>query len=97
MKEPKLLRVLERCLTRAIFRWQRAEAKQLGQRGKPQCGAVSFVQQFSSTLALQPHLHLLVPEAVWRAGAFLELPRPTRSPLSRRGQLLGLSRKLRAK
>ena len=30
VKQPKLLRVLERCLTRAIFRAQRARAKQLG-------------------------------------------------------------------
>ena len=42
VKEPKLLRVLERCLTRAIFRAQRAQAKQMGQLGKPQCGAVCF-------------------------------------------------------
>ena len=75
VKQPKLLRALERCLTRAIFRAQRAAAKQLGQRGKPQCGAVSFVQWFSSTLALQPHLPLLVPEGVWSGGAFVELPR----------------------
>ena len=81
VKKPKLLRALERCLTRAIFRAQRARAKQLGQRGKRQCGAVSFVQQFSSTLALQPHLHLLVPEGVWSGGVFLALPRPTQEEL----------------
>ena len=89
VKQPKLLRVLERCLTRAIFRWQRARAKKLGLRGKPQCGAVSFVQWFSSNLALQPHLHLLVPEGVWSGGVpstelrtgFLELSRPTQKEL----------------
>ena len=81
VKQPKLLRVLERCLTRAIFRAQRARAKQLGLRGRSQCGAVSFVQQFSSTLALQPHLHLLVPEGAWSDGTFLELPRPTQQQL----------------
>ena len=81
VKQPKLLRALERCLTRAIFRAQRARAKKLGKRGKPQCGAVSFVQWFSSTLALQPHLHLLVPEGVWSGGVFLELPRPTQKEL----------------
>ena len=72
VKQPKLLRVLERCLTRAIFRWQRARAKQDGAVGKPHCGAVCFVQQFSSTLGLQPHLHLLLPEGVWSEGTFLE-------------------------
>ena len=39
------------------------------------------MQWFSSTLALQPHLHLLVPEGVWSGGAFLELPRPTQKEL----------------
>jgi hypothetical protein len=77
VKKPKLLRALERCLTRAIFRSQRAQVKRLGQAGKAQGGAVCFVQWFSSTLALQPHLHLLVPEGVWCGGVFLELPRPT--------------------
>lgn len=77
VKEPKLLRAVERCLARAIFRWQRRQAKRLGHAGKAQGGAVCFVQWFSGTLALQPHLHLLVPEGVWSGGAFLELPRPT--------------------
>lgn len=77
VKEPKLLRALERCLTRSIFRWQRRQAKRLGHAGKAQSGAVCFVQWFSGTLALQPHLHLLVPEGVWSTGAFGELPRPT--------------------
>lgn len=81
VKEPKLLRALERCLTRAIFRAQRAQAKRPGEGGTAQGGAVCFVQWFSSTLALQPHLHLLVPEGVWRGGVFLELPRPTQKQL----------------
>lgn len=81
VKEPFLLRALERCLTRAIFRWQRRQAKRLGHGGKAQCGAVCFVQWFSGTLALQPHLHLLVPEGVWAGGAFVELPRPTQEEL----------------
>ena len=81
VKQPKLLRALERCLTRAIFRAQRAQAKRLGCAGKAQCGAVCFVQWFSSTLGLQPHLHLLVPEGVWSGGGFLELLRPTQREL----------------
>ena len=75
------MRALERCLTRAIFRAQRAQAKRLGCAGKAQGGAVCFVQWFSSTLGLQPHLHLLVPEGVWSGGVFLELPRPTQEKL----------------
>jgi len=81
VKAPKLLRVVERCLTRAIFRWLRRQARRLGYGGKAQGGAVCFVQWFSSTLALQPHLHLLVPEGVWSGGVFLELPRPTQQEL----------------
>jgi hypothetical protein len=77
VKEPKLLRVVERCLTRAIFRWQRKRAKQSGVTEKLQCGSVSFVQLFSSALTLQPHLHLLVPQGCWRGGAFVELPSPS--------------------
>ena len=34
------MRVLERCLARAIFRWQSARAKQDSAIGQPQCGAV---------------------------------------------------------
>lgn len=77
MKAPKLLRGLERCLTRALFRSQRRAAKQLGHSGALHGGAVSFVQLFSSTLALQPHLHLLVPEGVFRGGTYVALPPPT--------------------
>ena len=81
VKQPFLLRALERCLTRAIFRAQRARAKVPGEENKAQGGAVCFVQWFSSTLALQPHLHVLVPEGIWRGGGFVELPRPTQKEL----------------
>ena len=77
VKEPKLLRAVERCLTRAIFRWQRKQAKAVAAPGKLRCGAVCFVQLFSSSLGLQPHLHLLVPEGVWSDGEFLELSPPS--------------------
>jgi ribosomal protein S27E len=77
VKEPKLLRAVERCLVRSIFRWQRLRARQLGASGKKACGAVCFVQLFGSALQLTPHLHLLVPEGVWSEGVFVELPPPT--------------------
>ena len=32
-------------------------------------------------MALQPHLHLLVPEGVWSGEVFLALPRPTQQDL----------------
>ncbi len=76
VKDAKLLRRVERCLVRAIFRLQRRRAKALGVDGKPKGGAVSFVQMFNSALGLQPHLHLLLPEGVFADGAFVELPPP---------------------
>ncbi|MHB8879421.1 MAG: transposase [Myxococcaceae bacterium] len=76
VKDVKLLRGVERCLVKAIFRWQRRRAKQLGAKGKLAGGAVSFVQLFNSHLAAQPHFHLLVAEGVWGGGTFVELPPP---------------------
>jgi transposase-like zinc-binding protein len=76
VKDAQLLRAVERCLTKAIFRWQRQRAKGWGCTGEPRCGAVSFTQLFNGHLALQPHLHLLVAEGVWSGGAFLALPPP---------------------
>jgi hypothetical protein len=77
VKEPKLLRRVERRLVEAIFRWQRRCAKGLGGTGKRVGGAVSFVQLFSSSLTLAPHLHLLAAEGVWNDGVFMELPPPS--------------------
>ncbi len=82
VKNPKLLRQLERCLVRAIFRWQRQEAKRLGVEGPVSTGGVCFVQLFGSALQLTPHFHLLVPEGVWGSGAasatdFVALPPPS--------------------
>ena len=77
VKEPKLLRVLERCVTRSIFRWLRARAKQLGHGGRLLCGSVCFVQLFSSSLTLQPHFHLLVPQGIFDGATFIELPPPS--------------------
>ncbi len=75
--DTKLLRAMERCLVRSIFRWQRLRARRLGASGKKTGGAVSFTQLFGSALQLTPHLHVLVPEGVWSDGVFVELPPPT--------------------
>jgi hypothetical protein len=82
VKEPKLLRAVERCLVRSVFRWQRRQARRLGARGKLSCGAVCFTQLFGSALQLTPHLHALVPEGVWSDGdglsaGFVELAPPS--------------------
>ena len=76
MKDTKLLRHVEKRLLRAIFRWQRQQAKAMGAQAKAFSGAVSQLQLFSSALALQPHWHVLVPEGVWVNQKFVELPAP---------------------
>jgi hypothetical protein len=48
----------------AIFAWQRREARKVG-IADPRVGAVSFAQRFSSSLAIFPHLHLVVPDGVF--------------------------------
>ena len=77
VKKPKLLKRLDVRLVKAVWRWQRREAKRLGAVGKLRGGAVCFWQWFGSSPQLTPHLHLLVPEALWREdGRVLELPPP---------------------
>jgi hypothetical protein len=70
-----------RIVVAAIFNWQRRGARRLGIK-KPLPGAVSFSQRFSSSLAVWPHLHLVVPDGVFAEDAastvvFHVLPRPT--------------------
>jgi hypothetical protein len=77
VKEPKLLRLVERRLVEAIFRWQRQRARGLGANGTRAGGAVCFTQLFGSALQLSPHLHLLAAEGVWHEGVFRELPPPS--------------------
>lgn len=76
LKRPKLLRQVEKRLVRAVWRWQRQKARELGVEGELQGGAVSFVQLFGSSLQLTPHLHVLLPEGMWGDEAFVELPPP---------------------
>lgn len=83
VKEPRLLRKVERRLVEAIFRWQRRRAKELGATGKSVGGAVSFVQLFGSALQLQPHVHLLCAEGVWSDGVFMALPPPAPEEVER--------------
>jgi len=78
VKRPALLKVVERALVKAVWRWQRAEAKRLGAVGRQEGGAVAMTQWFGSALQLTPHLHVLVPEAVWDAtGEVTLLPPPS--------------------
>ena len=86
VKRPKLLKRLEVRLVKALWRWQRRDAKRLGAgaAGRLRGGAVCFWQWFGSSLQLTPHLHLLVPEALWREdGSPVELPAPTDDDVAR--------------
>jgi hypothetical protein len=77
VKQPRVLKLVERALVRAVWRWQRAVAKRLGVTQRLQGGAVAFTQWFSSALALTPHLHVLLPEVLWTpSGEVVELPPP---------------------
>ena len=78
VKQPGLLKRLEGRLVHALWRLQRATARRLGHEGTLAGGAVCFWQYFGSSLQLTPHLHLLVPEALWRVdGAVVPLPPPS--------------------
>jgi len=84
VKQPKLLKRLEVRLVKAVWRWQRREAKRLGADGTLRGGAVCFWQWFGSALQLTPHLHLLVPEALWtNEGVVVELPAPSDEDVAR--------------
>ena len=77
VKVPKLMRALERRLVRAVWRWQRQGARRAGVRGDFTGGAVGFTQYFGSALQLTPHLHVLVPEALWGPDGLETVGEPT--------------------
>lgn len=78
VKHPRLLKHLERRLVQSVWRLQRAQARRLGVSAKLRGGAVCFRQYFGSSLQLTPHLHLLVPEALWTlSGDEVLLPPPS--------------------
>lgn len=78
VKQPVLLKRLEVRLVRAVWRWQRREARRQGVTAPLRGGAVVFTQWFGSMLQLTPHLHVLVPEAQWASGGdVVHLPPPS--------------------
>jgi hypothetical protein len=78
VKQPALLQTLASLLVRAVWRRHRQAARRLGASDVPFGGAVVFTQWFGSTLQLTPHLHVLVPDALWRGdGEALPVPPPT--------------------
>jgi len=77
VKTPRLLRAVERRLVRSVWRWQRREAKRLGERRELSGGAVGFAQLLGSALQLTPHLHVLLPDGLWAGADFVALPPPS--------------------
>ena len=70
---------------KAIWRWQRQQAKSAGHEARFSLGAgVCFTQWFGSRLQLTPHLHVLVPEALWaESGESVELEAPRDDDVAR--------------
>ncbi|MFA6109920.1 MAG: transposase, partial [Candidatus Latescibacterota bacterium] len=52
---------------RLVAGWYRAQARRQGHPAG-RTGAVTFVQRFGSSLNLNPHLHVLMPDGVWVSG-----------------------------
>lgn len=78
VKQPKLLKQLEERLLQAVWRWQRGQSRHHDGATFKSGGAACFTQWFGSRLQLTPHLHLLMPEALWSdAGEVMQLPPPT--------------------
>ena len=62
-RDVRLMSAVRDVFLRALFGFLRARARELGLDGQP--GAIGFEQRFSSALALNPHLHVLVPEGLF--------------------------------
>ena len=58
---------LEVRLVKAVWNWQRREARRHGATGTLTGSGVCFSQWFGSQLQLTPHLHLLAADAMWQA------------------------------
>ena len=52
---------------RAVWKWQRREARRHGATGALTGAGICFSQWFGSAMQLTPHLHLLAAEAMWQA------------------------------
>jgi hypothetical protein len=72
---------------RAVAGWYRAQTRRQG-HAAGRCGAVTFVQRFGSSLNLNPHLHMLMPDGVWVSGpggvhTFVAADPPTEADIQR--------------
>jgi hypothetical protein len=76
-----ILSHMSRIFIGAVFRWLRTQARASGV-DDARCGAVTFIQRFSGSLLLFPHLHVAVLDGVYTRASEEELPRfvPVRAP-----------------
>jgi len=63
-----------RIFSAAVFQWYRAQARASGIHDG-RCGAVTFIQRFSSSLLLYPHLHVIVVDGVYTRESQEQSPR----------------------
>ncbi len=62
--KPEALSAIGRIFVQAIQCWQREQARALGYE-RPETAAVSFCQRFGSSLNLNIHWHVILPDAVF--------------------------------
>ena len=65
---PDLLSTMNRLFVTTVFRWVESQVSSRG-HGRARTGAVTFIQRFSRSLLLFPHLHVVVLD-----GAYVEEP-----------------------
>ena len=63
-----------RIFSSAVFRWYRAQARASGVNDG-RCGAVTFIQRFSTSLLLYPHFHVAVLDGVYTRESQQHSPR----------------------
>lgn len=85
---PALTSAVLRCFIAAVTSNLRRRAKRLGFSGDLETGAMTVVQRFGSSLALNVHFHTLAIDGVWTKGTngnlgFHPLPAPTDQDIAR--------------
>jgi len=89
--DPALCSAVLDVFIRAVFGWQRRVAKRAGIELAPEadCGAVTVIQRFGSSLGLNPHFHSIFLDGVFairpgeRRPTFHPLPPPTDEEVAR--------------
>jgi hypothetical protein len=96
VRREELLPIIQKSLIQAIGCWQRRRLRPDMKSPRLENGALVFVQLFGGSLHLTPHLHVLVPEALWeREGQRVAVPSPAEDDIE--GILRRLLRELRRK